>query len=454
MEFTSLWFVTLFLPCSLLIYAATPQKGKNLVLLLLSLLFYSQLEVFYLFFMLASVTIDYLLSRLMQHYDNDNNRRRMMLILSMVKNIGIALVAGTGYELNANYVPVGMYVYLFSALGYLIDVYKGDEVYEKNYIRFALYCTMFPRIVAGPLFSYNHFRMQLSNRKFNLDRVSRGFCLFVFGFAKQILLLPGLKSLTQQLMALYPDNITVLSAWVGLFCVVLCYYYAFSSWCEMAQGLGTMFGFQYPSGFDYPLAAGSIYDFQTRFHGSVTAFVRKYVSVQLSADPNGMASAVFNLLISSVLIAMWYSTDLNGIGWGLFLGILVVLEQCALAKYLKVIPIFFRRIFTWLLLLYSFLLLINPGNGFVFSYLRSMAGIATPFKETKELYLIGTNWLVFVASVVFSMPVLRPLHRVLSLPPINRRQEGAQLAASTLLLRGISLVLAMALLGLSVLVLL
>lgn len=454
MEFTSLWFVTLFLPCSLLIYAVTPQKGKNLVLLLLSLLFYSQLEVFYLFFMLASVTIDYLLSRLMQHYDNDNNRRRMMLILSMVKNIGIALVAGTGYELNANYVPVGMYVYLFSALGYLIDVYKGDEVYEKNYIRFALYCTMFPRIVAGPLFSYNHFRMQLSNRKFNLDLVSRGFCLFVFGFAKQILLLPGLKSLTQQLMALYPDNITVLSAWVGLFCVVLCYYYAFSSWCEMAQGLGTMFGFQYPSGFDYPLAAGSIYDFQTRFHGSVTAFVRKYVSVQLSADPNGMASAVFNLLISSVLIAMWYSTDLNGIGWGLFLGILVVLEQCALAKYLKVIPIFFRRIFTWLLLLYSFLLLINPGNGFVFSYLRSMAGIATPFKETKELYLIGTNWLVFVASVVFSMPVLRPLHRVLSLPPINRRQEGAQLAASTLLLRGISLVLAMALLGLSVLVLL
>ena len=126
MEFTSLWFVTLFLPCSLLIYAVTPQKGKNLVLLLLSLLFYSQLEVFYLFFMLASVTIDYLLSRLMQHYDNDNNRRRIMLILSMVKNIGIALVAGTGYELNANYVPVGMYVYLFSALGYLIDVYKGD----------------------------------------------------------------------------------------------------------------------------------------------------------------------------------------------------------------------------------------------------------------------------------------------------------------------------------------
>ena len=235
MGFVSLWFLTLFLPGSLLVYALTPKKGKNLVLLLISLLFYSQLEMFNLLLMLGSVTIDYVLSRLMQRYDDDNDKRRKMLVISMIKNLGIALIAGTGYELNPNDVPVGLCIYLFSALGYLIDVYKGDEVYEKNYIRFALYCTMFPRIVAGPMFSYNSFRMQLNSRIFNLDRVSRGFSLFVFGFAKRALLLPELRVFTEGLLSMYPANFSVAAAWALIPSVVLCYYYAFSSWCDMAQ---------------------------------------------------------------------------------------------------------------------------------------------------------------------------------------------------------------------------
>lgn len=454
MGFVSLWFLMLFLPVSLLVYAVTPEKGKNLVLLLLSLLFYSQLEMFNLFFMLASVTIDYLLSRLMQHYDNDNSRRRTILIAATVKNLGIALVAGTGYELNANDVPVGLYIYLFSALGYLIDVYKGDEVYEKNYIRFALYCTMFPRIVAGPLFSYNSFRTQLNGRTFTLDRAARGFSLFVFGFAKRALLLPDLSAFTQELLSLYPSQLSFSAVWMTIISVVLCYYYAFSSWCDMAQGLGIMFGFSYQSGFDYPLVSGSLGEFLLRFNGSVTSFVRKYVTIQLSADPNGMASAVFNLLVSSTLVGMWYSMNLNGIIWGCFIGIFLVLEQCVLERYLKKIPLFFRRIMVWSVLLPSFLLLINPGGSFLVEIVKAAVGIGVSFKNSQELYLFSTHWLPLAAAAILAMPVMRPLHQVLALPPINRRQGETIAVVPRMLLRTASLAVTVVLLALSVLVLL
>lgn len=455
MGFVSLWFLTLFLPGSLLVYALTPKKGKNLVLLLISLLFYSQLEMFNLVFMLGSVTIDYALSRLMQHFDNDNNMRRRMLIISMIKNLGIALIAGTGHELSPNDVPLGMYIYLFSALGYLIDVYKGDEVYEKNYVRFALYCTMFPRIVAGPMFSYNSFRTQLNSRIFNLDRVSRGFTLFVFGFAKRALLLPELQAFTEGLLALYPRHFTAAAGWILIPCVVLCYYYAFSSWCDMAQGLGIMFGFNYPSGFDYPLASASVSAFLLRFNGSVTSFVRKYVTVQLSADPNGMASAIFNLLISSMLVGMWYSMNFAGILWGIYVGILLVLEQCVLQRLLKHIPDFFRRVSIWLLLFPAFLILISPDAAYFFGLIRSLFGISVAAMDDQVVYLLQMYGLPLLVSVVLSMPLLRPFRRVLALPPINRKQEEQTISPATrAVLRTGAMLITAALLVLSVMMML
>lgn len=157
MSFASLLFLFLFLPAGVLLYAVTPRRWKLYSLFLLSLFFYGQMGMFYFAFMLASVTVDYLLSRLMQLFDDNNSRRRTILGVGLVKNLGIAIIAGTGYELTANVVPAGLYIYLFSALGYLIDVYRGDAMYEKNYIRFALYCIMFPRIHGGPMLEYNAY---------------------------------------------------------------------------------------------------------------------------------------------------------------------------------------------------------------------------------------------------------------------------------------------------------
>ncbi len=453
MSFASLLFLFLFLPAGVLLYAVTPRRWKLYSLFLLSLFFYGQMGMFYFAFMLASVTVDYLLSRLMQLFDDNNSRRRTILGVGLVKNLGIAIIAGTGYELTANVVPAGLYIYLFSALGYLIDVYRGDAVYEKNYIRFALYCIMFPRIHGGPMLEYNAYLAQLKEASFSLDQLSRGFSLFILGFAKQILIMPGLREITQALYALPTGEMSVLSAWLMVGCTALSYYYAFSSWGDMAEGLGIIFGFRYRSGYNYPLISESVSSFLKRFNGSVTAFIRRFVTIQLSADTTGGVTQATHLLVSTVLVGMWYSANLNGILWGLFLGVIVVLEECIPSRFLQWIPLFFRRIFTLILLLPSFLLLTCGSGAQFLGYLKILVGIGVPFGGLESGYITGAYWLSLAEALLFALPVLRPVRRLL-FPAAGRREANAAASPSTLLLRTLALLLTAAILFYSIILML
>ena len=192
-----------------------------------------------------------------------------------------------------------------------------------------------------------------------------------------------------------------------------------------------------------------------RFHGSVTSFVRKYVTVQLSADPNGMASAIFNLLISSMLVGMWYSMNFAGILWGVYVGVLLVLEQCILVRQLKNIPVFFRRVSLWVLLFPAFLILISPDGSYFFGLMSSMFGIGVDVFDAQVLYLMRTYWLFLLTAVLFALPLLRPFRRVLMLQPFNRKQEeqtGSQTAR--VLLRVGALALTVVLLSLSIMMML
>lgn len=454
MSFSSLWFLFLFLPAGVLLYAVTPRKWKPYSLFLLSLIFYGQMGVFYFAFMLASVTVDYLLSRLMQLFDNSSSRRRTILGVGLVKNLGIAIIAGTGYELAANVVPVGLYIYLFSALGYLIDVYRGDAVYEKNYVRFALYCVMFPRIRGGPMLEYNAYLDQLREASFSLDQLSRGFSLFILGFAKQVLIMPGLREITQTLYELPAEEMSVLSAWLMVGCTTLSYYFAFSSWGGMAEGLGIIFGFRYRSGYDYPLISESISSFLKRFNGSVTAFIRRCVTIQFSADTTGGVTQAAHLLVSSVLVGMWYSANLNGILWGLFLGVIVVLEECIPSRFLQWIPLFFRRVFTLILLIPSFLILTCGSGAQFLGYLKILFGIGAPLGGLESGYITSAYWLSLAEALIFALPVLRPVHHLL-FPAADRREANAAASSpSALLLRTLALLLTSAILFYSIILML
>ncbi len=434
MSFVSLWFIFLFLPFGTLLFAITPKRWKMFSLYFLSLLFYGQMGLFYFSFMLASVTIDYILSRLMQLFDDNNNRRRMVLAVGLAKSLGIAVIAGSGYEVTANIVPMGLYIYLFSAMGYLIDVYKGDAVYEKNYVRFSLYCILFPKIHTGPMLEYNSYLSQLKDVSFNLDQAARGFSLFILGFAKQALIMEGLREVTAALYRIPMEQLSLASAWMTAGCTAMCYYYGLSSWGDMAEGLGVLFGFRYGSGYDYPLVSESVSSFLKRFNGSITAFVRRYVTIQLSADTSGFATQVFHLLVSSILVGMWYSANWNGILWGLFLGIMIVWEECLLSKYLQKIPVFFRRLFTLAVLLPSFLLLTCGSRTEFLGYLKALMGIGVPLGGITISYTISSYWLPLAAAVLFSAPLMRAFRRLLSASS-GKREAGASPVTSVLALR-------------------
>lgn len=454
MSFVSLWFVFLFLPIGMLLYFLTPRRWRFLSLWLLSLLYYGQMGWFYFTFMMASVTIDYILSRVMQLLDDNNSHRRIILAVGLVKNLGIGIIAGTGHELTANVVPAGLYIYLFSALGYLIDVYRGDAVYEKNYIRFSLYCIMFPRICSGPMLEYNSYLTQLREAGFNLDQVSRGFSVFILGFSKRILILDGLQKITSALYAVPMEDMSVVSVWMMMGCTALSYYYAFSSWGDMAEGLGIIFGFRYSSGYDYPLVSESVSSFLRRFNGTVTAFVRRYVTIQLSADSSGYTTQVLYLLVSAVLVGMWYSANLGGIMWGLFLGLLIVWEECAAHKYIQGIPVFFRRVLTLAVLLPSFLFITCGSKMQFLGYLKALVGIGVPFGGVTVGYTISCYWLPLAAALFFSMPLMRPVRRLLSPPAAGKREAVSSLATSVLLLRAATLAFTGALLFYSVVMML
>ena len=456
MGFVSLWFLFIFLPVGVLLYAATPRKWKMLSLYVISVAYYWHSGPFYFGFMMVSVTIDYCLSRLMQFFDNNNKYRRAILAVGLVKNLGIGVIAGSGYELTPNIVPIGMYIYLFSALGYLIDVYKGDAMYEKNYIRFSLYCIMFPRLPAGPMLEYNAYLAQLKDLSFRLDQFSRGFTLFIFGFSKWVLILKGLREVTSALYLVPAGEMSLLSGWILVGCTALSYYYAFSSYGDMAEGLGIIFGFRYLSGYEYPLISESISSFWKRFNGSVTAFVRRYTTIQLSADTNGFATAAVHLIASSVLIGMWYSVNLNGMLWGLFLGIITVCEELVLVKFLQKIPVFFRRILTLLILMPSFLFLTCPDMVQFIQYIKILLGIGVPLFESSVGYTLSSYWLPLAAAVLFAAPLLRPVRRRLSPPSWGngKREAKPSLASPDLIMRVITMGMTCALLFYSIIIML
>lgn len=289
------------------------------------------------------------------------------------------------------------------------------------------------------MLEYNSYLAQLKDISFHLDQLSRGFTLFVFGFSKQALIMEGLREVTAALYRVPVEELSVISAWMLAGCTALSFYYAFSSYGDMAEGLGIMLGFRYPSGYDYPLVSESISSFWKRFNGTVASFIRRYVTIQLSADTNGFATAAVHLIASSVLVGMWYSVNLNGILWGLLLGVITVCEELVFTKYLHKIPIFFRRILTLAVLLPSFLFLTCNASQF-FQYAGILVGIGAPLTGPVINYTISSYWLPLAAAVIFSIPILRPVRRLLSPPYASGKREAKPLmSSSALFLRIISL---------------
>lgn len=330
MVFSSTIFLCIFLPLVLLGYYICPKKGRNLFLLIASLVFYAWGEPKYVFLMIFSIIANYVFGLLMEKYRQSSRRLKLMLVLSVVIDVGLLCVFkytdfiisninaafGANFDLLKLALPIGISFYTFQAMSYTIDVYRGDVKVQRNIIDFGMYITMFPQLIAGPIVRYADVEEQLHERRVTAQDFSEGAMRFVVGLGKKVLLANQIGALWSEIYALGGSS-SALMAWLGAIAFTFQIYFDFSGYSDMAIGLGRMFGFKFPENFRYPYQSVSITDFWRRWHITLSTWFREYLYIPLGGNRRGFARQALNLLIVWTLTGFWHGAGWNFVLWGL-----------------------------------------------------------------------------------------------------------------------------------------
>ena len=335
MVFSELSFLFMFLPAVLLVYYICPAKIKNLVLVLASLVFYAWGEPKYVLVMLGSIVVNYINGILMGYFINKNKEKsqKAVLIVSVVENLGIlGLFKYAGPHVGLA-LPIGISFYTFQIMSYIIDVYRRKVNYQKNLINFAAYVTMFPQLIAGPIVRYKTVDAQLTKRDHTVDKFAEGVRRFVIGLGKKVLLANVAGSMWEYILA--NDGRSAVMAWLGAIGFAFQIYFDFSGYSDMAIGLGKMFGFDYEENFNYPYIGKSITEFWRRWHISLGTWFKEYVYVPLGGNKKGNVRQIINIFIVWALTGIWHGASLNFMFWGMYFGVLLILEKLVLKKILK-----------------------------------------------------------------------------------------------------------------------
>ncbi len=288
MVFSSLLFLTLFLPLTVALYALLPGRCRNLLLLVASLLFYAWGEPVYLVLMLVTTLYVWLLGLGVGDCLKKQRRgaARVLLVLCLVLSLGtlayfkysgffLSLISGAKGSWTAPPLPIGISFYTFQALSYLIDVYRGEVEAQRSWLRFAMYLSLFPQLIAGPIVRYSDVEQQLMTRPWDLSQLSAGIRRFTVGLGKKVLLANQIGLVWEEVSS--AGSLSVLGSWLGALAFALQIYFDFSAYSDMAVGLGRMFGFSFPENFRYPYESKSITEFWRRWHITLGTWFREYV---------------------------------------------------------------------------------------------------------------------------------------------------------------------------------
>ena len=414
MAFSSITFLYIFLPITLLVYYVVPKKRKNWVFLS-GLFFYAWGEPIYVFIMFLSTLIDYTAGRLMDCWDSDGKKRKILLICSVTMHLGLlAIFKYSSFfveNLNALFhsgipdpqlpVPIGISFYTFQSMSYTIDLYRKKIKVQKNFVNFGAYVAMFPKILAGPIVRYEDVETELENRNITMGETADGIGLFTRGLAKKLLLANNIGLLWVQVKEMPMDAMPSATAWLGILAFTFQIYFDFSGYSDMACGLGKMLGFHFPQNFNLPYTAKSVSDFWRRWHMTLSSWFKEYLYIPLGGNRNGTAKTIRNLLVVWTLIGFWHGANWNFIFWGLYFGTLLILEKFVYGKLLQKLPAFVRQIYTFLLVVFGWVLFEMETLGDAGAYLKAMFGGAG-FADSRTLYLLSCYFLLFLICIFAS----------------------------------------------------
>lgn len=414
MIFSSILFIYYFLPILLLVYFIIPNKYKNLVLLIFSLLFYFLGEPKYIIVLLSSCFINYYLSKQFEK----SKKRKLYLIISLIYNIGNLLVfkytdffiSNINQILNTKIpylyiiMPIGISFFTFQALGYVIDVYNKKHKPAKNILDFMTYVCLFPQLVAGPIVRYSDIEKELTDRIHSYDLFTEGIKRFIIGLSKKVLLANVLGEFSKALI-----TETVLSSWLKPIAYTLQIYFDFSGYSDMAIGLGLMFGFKFLENFNYPLIASSITDFWRRWHISLSSWFRDYVYIPLGGNRVSKLKWIRNIFAVWFLTGFWHGASWNFIIWGLYFGIILVIEKFITGKYIAKTKLF-KYIYSLLIIVISFLIFNSTTTNEIFNSLKNMFLLNNiELTNPETIYYLKSYLVLLIISIISATPLLKTI---------------------------------------------
>lgn len=421
MLFSSIVFLFTFLPAVMILYYLLPVRFRNVILLLASLVFYAWGEPVYLFLMLLSILFNYFSGLDIARNLQDKRAAKRSLVFNLIINLavlgffkyeGFVLDTLNGILLvhisyHALPLPIGISFYTFQILSYIIDVYRGNVKVQTNLPNFALYVTMFPQLIAGPIVQYADVDEQLASREISRTKFGEGSMYFIRGLAKKVLLANTSGMIFTEVSGLAKDNIAVMTAWLGAFAYMFQIYFDFSGYSDMAIGLGKMFGFEFNMNFNYPYVSKSITEFWRRWHISLSSWFRDYVYIPLGGNRVSKIKHIRNLLIVWFLTGLWHGAAWNFVAWGLYYGVILIIEKYLLSPVLDRLPDVVRHIYSIVLVVIGWVLFFSSSFGQAADYIRVMFGAgAHGFADRESMYLLTSNLILWLILIFGSTPLV------------------------------------------------
>lgn len=408
MIFSSIPFLYYFLPAVILLYFIVPKKMANSVLLLASLFFYGYGEPKMLPVMVVTIIAAWVLGLMVP-------KHKACFYLSAAICLGLLVWFKGGFAGNA--LPAGISFYTFQILSYTIDLRRGNIRPQKNLRDFAMYVSMFPQLIAGPIVVYSTVEDRLDplKRKISAEDIYEGACRFAFGLAKKVLLANNLGQFVSLFQSTAANDRTVMFYWAYALAFSMQIYFDFSGYSDMAIGLGRIFGFSFPENFNYPFISKSITEFWRRWHMTLGGWFREYVYIPLGGNRVGRGRWIFNIFVVWALTGLWHGVQWTFLVWGLYFGVLLMAEKLWLGRVLDKLPAWVQHIYTIVLVLFSMVIFNGGSIGEAMSFIGAMIGIgsagggAIPLTGVLSSYYIRSFGVLFIVSIAASTPIAKKL---------------------------------------------
>lgn len=415
MVFASITFLYYFLPVFLILYFVVPKKYKNLVLLLFSLIFYFYGEPKYILLMLIEVLFAYFMTLSLE-----KNKSKSLLIVVVSFHLlllcifkyfnfiisNINSIFSSNISLLNIVLPIGISFYTFQIISYEVDVYRGKVKASKNLIEFMTYVFLFPQLIAGPIVRYESVNKELKSRKVTFDDFSSGVNRFVIGLFKKVVIANNIGELCNILVG--STEVSVLLYWVLGIGYMLQIYFDFSGYSDIAIGIGKMIGFKFPENFNYPYIADSVTNFWRRWHMTLSSWFKDYVYIPLGGNRVSTLKHIRNIFIVWMLTGLWHGASWNFIIWGLYFGVILIIEKYFLNKVLEKLPKVIRIIYTSFVVMISFIIFSSNNLDSAFTIIKGLFSFKSlSLSNNFILYYVKSYGFILIMGIIFSTPLIK-----------------------------------------------